>query len=527
MNSKDPFLNRQIDEYRIEALLGIGGMARVYLGVDIRLKRYVAIKVIDFPHRSDSTYVARFEREAQVIAQLSHPNIVPLYRYGEIDGFLYMVMQYIDGSDLHTVLSGYRADGEFMEPEEAVRVIRDVCQALDYVHRKGVIHRDIKPSNILLNKEGRGILSDFGLALITQVGTLGEIFGSPQYMAPEQAVSSARAEPRSDLYSIGVILYEIFTGRLPFQAKEPVDIAMQHIKEPVPPPRSIRPAISSGIEALILKALAKDPEERYSNGSEFAGALETAVHASQEAVRPPSTASMLSIPERVRLQAASRPLPPLEQAEKEPAKEAAKESAGEGQPAVQKKAAPSRAPLYLVLALVGICLLCFAGMGMLCFSGITVGSRLANRMLVNASLEPTATQRIQGTRLAPTPTGISTGRYRMRIIKKGNEGFFLLNEGVVEFPLASLQLGNPPNVIKGQAWGIDTLKEGECVAVIRQGSKLKKPKGIECSQIGEEVETGSRVPFWKDTFFVYFSGEYADMCKRDEEECEFDIPVAQ
>jgi serine/threonine protein kinase len=218
-----------------------------------------------------------------VIAQLSHPNVVPLYRYGEIDGFLYMVMPYIDGSDLHSLLSGYRKDGEFMEPDDVLHIVQDMCQALDYVHSKGVIHRDIKPGNILLDKQGRAYLSDFGLALITEVGTLGEIFGSPQYISPEQTVSSAKAEARSDLYSLGVILYEIFTGRLPFEDKNPIEQAMKHLKHPVPPPRSLRPEISPQVEAVILKLLAKKPEDRYPNGAALFKALSAALRSQRPA----------------------------------------------------------------------------------------------------------------------------------------------------------------------------------------------------------------------------------------------------
>src|SRR5260370_42500091 len=203
----DSLLGRQLDEYRLEALLGQGGMARVYRGLDTRLKRHVAIKVIDTPFRADSDYEMRFEREAQAVAQLDHPHIVRLYRYGEADGLLYMAMQYIEGADLGFVLASYRADGDFMRSEDARRIVREVCLALDYAHSRGVIHRDVKPSNIVLDKQGRAILTDFGLSLLTEIGTRGQILGSPHYIAPEQAISSARAVPQSDLYSVGVILY--------------------------------------------------------------------------------------------------------------------------------------------------------------------------------------------------------------------------------------------------------------------------------------------------------------------------------
>jgi len=318
---EDSLLGRQLDEYRLDALLGHGGMARVYRGLDVRLKRYAAIKVIDAPFRADSDHVMRFEREAQAIAQLEHPRIVRLYRYGEAEGQLYMAMQYIEGADLGSVLASYREDGEFIESEEAARIVREVCLALDYAHGQGIIHRDVKSSNIMLDRQGRAILTDFGLALLTQLGTQGEIFGSPHYIAPEQAISSANAVPQSDLYAVGVVLYEMFTGQLPFDAQDPLDVAMLHMTESPRPPRELRPEISPELEAAILKALAKEPEERYQSGAELADALDRALRATP--VEAPSvsgvTASRLTIPDRVAVKSVDRSLPPIPAAVATPA----------------------------------------------------------------------------------------------------------------------------------------------------------------------------------------------------------------
>jgi serine/threonine protein kinase len=309
----DRLLGQQLDEYRIDALLGQGGMASVYRGLDVRLKRYVAIKVIDASFRADSDYLMRFEREAQAIAQLEHPHIVRLYRYGEADGLLYMAMQYVEGADLGSVLDSYREDGQFIEPEGASRIIREVCLALDFAHGRGIIHRDVKPSNIMLDMEGCAILTDFGLALLTELGTRGEIFGSPRYIAPEQAISSANVVPQSDLYAVGVILYEMFTGVLPFDAVDPLDIAMLHMTEPPRPPRELRPEISPALEAVILKALAKEPDERYESGTELAEALEQArpTKPAESPTPPPAATSRLSIPNRVSIMSAAQPLPPV------------------------------------------------------------------------------------------------------------------------------------------------------------------------------------------------------------------------
>ncbi len=273
----DSILNQQLDEYRLEALLGRGNMARVYRGLDTRLNRRVAIKVIDTPFRSDSEYARRLELEAQAIAQLEHPHTVAIYRFGQVRNVFYIAMQYIEGTDLGTVLESYRNDSRFFAPQEASRIIREICQALDYAHSRGVIHRDVKPSNIMLDKLGRAILTDFGLALLTSHGTRGEILGTPHYVSPEQAISSAKVVPQSDIYSVGVILYEIFTGQLPFIADNLMDVALMHVEQVPPSPRNFRPELSPLLEAVILKALAKDPNQRYATGAALADALDKAL----------------------------------------------------------------------------------------------------------------------------------------------------------------------------------------------------------------------------------------------------------
>ncbi len=306
----DSMLTQVLDEYRLEKLLGHGGMARVYRGVDIRLKRYVAIKVIDTPFRANSDYVMRFQREARAIAKLEHPHIVSLYRYGQADDLLYMAMQYVEGADLYSLLSDYREAGEFVAPEDAVRIIREICEALDYMHREGVIHRDLTPSNIMLDEDGHVYLADFGLALLRDIGTKGEIFGSPHYIAPEQAISSADAVPQSDLYAVGVILFEMFTGELPFDAQEPLDVAMQHMSEEPPSPRMIRPEISPELESVILKTLAKESHQRYPSGVALVEALEGALNNPSGGVSL-STRSRLSLPNQVTARLAEHPIPSI------------------------------------------------------------------------------------------------------------------------------------------------------------------------------------------------------------------------
>jgi serine/threonine-protein kinase len=169
--SKDSLLYHKLDEYRIETLLGKGGMARVYRALDERLNRYVALKVIEKPFRADADYVTRFEREARAIARLEHEHIVRLYRFGQAEGLMYIAMQFIDGINLGKIMDLYRADGEFMLIEDICRIVSEVCQALDYAHSQGVIHRDLKPSNVMLDKKGKVYLTDFGLAMLSDVTT--------------------------------------------------------------------------------------------------------------------------------------------------------------------------------------------------------------------------------------------------------------------------------------------------------------------------------------------------------------------
>ncbi|MBE7468856.1 MAG: hypothetical protein DPW09_07425 [Anaerolineae bacterium] len=406
----DSLIGRRLDEYRLEALLGQGGMARVYRGLDVRLKRWVAIKVIDAPFRADSDYIKRFEREAQAIAQLEHPHIVRLYRYGEVKELLYMAMQYVEGAPLSELLASYQAEADFIEPAEAGRIIREVCLALDYAHSQGVIHRDVKPANIILTKQGSAVLTDFGLALLTDVGTRGEIFGTPHYMAPEQAMSSAGVVPQSDLYAVGVILYEMFTGRVPFDAATPLDVAMLQMSEPPPRPRQFRADLKPALEKVILKALAKDPRQRYPNGAALAEAVEQALKAPR-AKAAPAARPRKSIPERVAVSMAKRPLPPL------PAAVAAPPPKKKARPAAKSAPIPAPSPqpnrrLWLYLAAAGLILL--LGLGWLfTFAPVGVSSwwflNRPDEAVLAGQLTPTSSPAVVADELSPpTPTPSAT-----------------------------------------------------------------------------------------------------------------------
>jgi serine/threonine-protein kinase len=250
-------------QYRIVRLLGRGGMGSVYLARDLALDREVAIKVV----KTDSSVPEiqdRLRREARTAARLSHPNIVPLHAFGEVEGMPYFVMGYVRGESLATRL---RRDGKLSE-EEARRVLADLAEALDHAHRQGVVHRDVKPDNVLLDDEsGRALLTDFGVAKALgrseTLSAVGSVVGTPSYMSPEQAAGRPDIDGRSDIYALGVMGYAMLTGRLPFEGKTAADVLTKHLTQEPPPLRSLAPAIPDSTVMAVERCLAKDPARRW------------------------------------------------------------------------------------------------------------------------------------------------------------------------------------------------------------------------------------------------------------------------
>ncbi len=270
---------KMLGKYEIGPLVGEGGMAQVYKGRHPALKRDVAIKLIH-SHLVSSRegFIERFQREAQLVATLRHPNIVQVYDLDTHAGVYYMVMEYIEGLTLSSKLEQIRAQNKLFSLSEAVDLLLSLCNALDYAHAHGMIHRDVKPGNVMFTSKGQPVLTDFGLAKIvggTTSTASGLVVGTPMYMSPEQAYGES-GDARSDIYALGVMLFELMTGHLPFQGNTPLSIIFKQVNEPLPSAKKINARVPEAIELIIDKATAKKPEERYQTCAEFADALRKA-----------------------------------------------------------------------------------------------------------------------------------------------------------------------------------------------------------------------------------------------------------
>ncbi len=268
-------VGQTIGEYRVVAHLGQGGMAQVYKAYDPGEDRFVALKVLH-PHLAqDPDLVGRFQREAQACATLQHPCIVRVFDYSHHGDSYYMTMQLIEGPTLRKELQERIQSKRPFRYEDVVRLGAAYCDGLAYAHNQGMIHRDIKPANLTLTHAGQAVILDFGIARIlgeTQYTMTGALIGSPAYMSPEQG-QSADVDGRSDIYSLGVVLYEMVTGRPPFSEDTPIATLIKHITVPVPMPRTFRPDLPPALEAILLKTLKKKPAERFQSGAELAAAL--------------------------------------------------------------------------------------------------------------------------------------------------------------------------------------------------------------------------------------------------------------
>ncbi len=310
---------KTLGKYEIIERLGRGGMAEVYRAYHAALDRYVAVKLLHAFLADDPEFKSRFEKEAQNVAKLRHPNIVQVYdfEYDENNESYYMVMELIDGPTLKERVTELRRDQKRLPLDEALRIVQDAGSALAYAHRLNMIHRDVKPANLMLDVDDRVVLTDFGIAKIVtgvQFTASGGMVGTPAYMAPEQGLGEA-GDDRSDIYSLGVILYQLCTGSLPYEADTPLATILKHLNEPIPDPRELNPDIPSDIQHIIYKAMAKEPDDRFSTATEMVerigevrGAGRT-VESASTPVSAPTTRNVDSAARSEDIPALSAPLP--------------------------------------------------------------------------------------------------------------------------------------------------------------------------------------------------------------------------
>jgi beta-lactam-binding protein with PASTA domain/predicted Ser/Thr protein kinase len=286
-----PRKGTMVDErYRIDRKIGSGGMADVWLAEDTELDRNVAIKILHDRFAQDKEFVQRFQREAQSAAGLQHPNVVGVFDRGEFSDTYFIAMEYVDGPSLKELVKGG------MGVKDAIDFTRQILKAARFAHRKGIIHRDLKPQNVLIDDEGRARVADFGIARggeNSDITATGSVMGTAQYLSPEQAQGKPTT-PRSDIYSIGVILYEALTGRVPFEGDSAVAVALKQVSEAPRRPSAINPGIPPALDAVVMRALAKDPDARFKDADAFLKALDAAERA-PDAPRPQDTAAYAAV----------------------------------------------------------------------------------------------------------------------------------------------------------------------------------------------------------------------------------------
>ncbi len=507
--SKDTLIGKQLGDYRLTSRLAAGGMARVYKAMDYKLQRQAAVKVLDREKaEDDKTLTKRFQREARAVAALEHDNIITIYQFGEEEDVYFLAMKLVKGKDLSNELTRLRKGKKLMDVDRAIKIMEQVASALDYAHAAGIVHRDVKPSNILLDKGDKTILTDFGLVLRTSSETtMGTAFGTPRYIAPEQAVSSNKATPQSDIYALGVIFYEILTGQTPFNGDSPMEIALSQISDPPPPPRSINAEIPVKVEHELLKALEKDPQKRHKTAVEFVQSIQEGYH------KPDTKNNTLPVAVSELKSKANSKIP----------RAIASEDNGSQTIGVSNVIQQMRTNItesdrktgrntpLLVIAAIAVLVT-----GLFIINGISGGS-------LTASL---------------------SGGASVRLIYD-SQSFFMVNEGNYTLEVQKMMfvrgVDDGPDDFSGDRFPRDILPAGECYQISLQGPQVTPP--IQCQPLtekrhGYELLQNARRLHWLDetedgsraaSFEVRYDGQVVTRCDTisDDEikECNFTWPV--
>jgi tRNA A-37 threonylcarbamoyl transferase component Bud32 len=501
---QDPFIGKTLGDYKLTSVLATGGMARIYVGKDINLGREAAVKVLTQEMiESDSFLRERFLREARAVAVLDHPNIIPIFQYGEEEDFYFLVMKLVRGRDFADEIGDLQRQGERMTIKRMLHILSQTAAALDAAHEAGIIHRDVKPSNILLEEEtDRAILTDFGLVLQqTEIDkTMGTAFGTPRYISPEQALASESVVPQSDIYSLGVIVYEIVTGSQVFRADTAMQIALSHISEPPPAPTTINPDISKAVEREILKALEKEPENRHQTAMEFVEALAAAY--GEELDMPTSVGTR------------SRPAKPT-------ASPQATAPAGSSPPA--EKAGSSRTLLFggigavILLAIIGLLVL---GGGGGDDDNDAPDSEFGGTVVEVEAIEPVVAE-------------VVTGEAQPLTANYNGSAFALVNTAEVPVSLIDFQAERSGALslegtrdVNGQR-----LESGECLLVVSATTRVEIPEDWNCTEVRNEIVRYPESLFFReasDTFGVTLPDETVVDCPTtidSAQTCDLSLPA--